>query len=188
MADILNTTSSSSWRNKGIGILRIVFGLIWALDAWFKWQPGFIDQFTTYLTGALDGQPAAVQAWINFWINIIKVDPHIFAHTIAIAETLVAIGLIFGIFSNLTAFGGIILSLVIWSTAEGFGGPYQPGSTDIGSAIIYVLVFGGLFLSNAGLVWGFDRQISRSLGNWGFLASGGSHEPVPSSGLQRKHL
>ncbi len=176
MASLSNSRSLSSWRIKGIGILRIVFGLIWAVDAWFKWQPDFINKFSDYLTGALDGQPAAVQAWINFWIRIVNVDPHVFAHIVAIAETLVAIGLIFGVFSNLTNVGGALLTLVIWSTAEGFGGPYVPGSADIGSAIIYTLVFAGLFLANAGTVLALDPLLTPVLGRFRFLASGSIKE------------
>lgn len=172
MTNFTNTTSLNSWRMKGIGILRIVFGLIWAVDAWFKWQPDFINKFADYLSGALDGQPAAVQAWINFWIRIINVDPHVFAHIVAFAETLVALGLIFGIFSNLTNVGGALLTLVIWSTAEGFGGPYVPGSADIGSAIIYTLVFTGLFLANAGSVIGLDPLLTPFMGRFRFLMSG----------------
>lgn len=169
-----------SWRTNGIAVLRVLFGLIWAVDAWFKWQPDFINKFTDYLTGALDGQPAAVQAWINFWINVVQVNPRIFAYVVALGETAVALGLILGVMSNLTDIGGALLSLVIWSTAEGFGGPYQAGSTDIGSAIIYVLVFAGLFLANAGLVLGFDRRLTPMLGHWGILASG----PLPQSAEQ----
>jgi nitrite reductase (NO-forming) len=67
---------------------------------------------------------------------------------------------------------GILLSVVIWATAEGFGGPYTAGSTDIGSAIIYVLVFVGLFLSSAGLYYGLDRILDPILGRWSFLGSG----------------
>jgi|SRR5579859_2150512 len=167
-----NTYTLSAWRAKGIAVLRVIFGLVWLVDAWFKWQPDFINQFSGYLTGTLDGQPAAVQAWINFWINIVNVDPHVFAHTVAVTETLIALGLIFGAFSNLTGFSGAILSLVIWSTAEGFGGPYKAGSTDIGAAVIYVLVFMGLFLANAGLVWGLDTWLTPKLGRFGWLASG----------------
>lgn len=171
----MNTTTSTpfaSWRLKGMGILRIVFGLVWAIDAWFKWQPDFVHNFGSYLTGTLEGQPAAVQAWINFWIRVVDVNPHFFAYLVAIGETAVAIGLIFGLFSNLTHLGGILLSVVIWATAEGFGGPYAPGSTDIGAAIIYVLVFMGLFLANAGCYYGLDHWLSPKLGRLNFLASG----------------
>jgi nitrite reductase (NO-forming) len=31
--------------------------------------------------------------------------------------------------------------VVIWAAAEGFGGPYTSGASDIGTAIIYALVF-----------------------------------------------
>ena len=172
MAEIIEPSQMSSWRMKGIGVLRIIFGLVWAVDAWFKWQPDFINNFSDYLTGTLEGQPPAVQWWISFWINIIKVDPHVFAHIIAISETALAVGLIFGVFSNLTNLGGILLAVVIWSSAEGFGGPYVPGSADIGSAIIYALVFAALFMSNAGLVMGLDRWLTPKLGRWGILASG----------------
>ncbi len=183
------TTSSSgqvalsSWRMNGIGILRIAFGLVWAIDAWFKWQPDFINNFSSYLTGSLDGQPGWVQAWINFWINVVKVDPHVFAHIVAIGETAIAIGLIFGLFSNLTYIGGILLSVVIWTSAEGFGGPYVPGSTDIGAAIMYVFVFAGLFLASAGLYLGVDRYLAPLLGRFHFLASGASHLPASKQGV-----
>ncbi len=159
-------------RAKGIGVLRILFGLVWAVDAWFKWQPDFINKFMDYLTDAQEGQPAAVQAWINLWMNIVKVDPRAVGYLVALGETAIALGLILGLLSNVTNIGGLLLSVVIWSTAEGFGGPYQPGSTDIGSAIIYALVFVGLFLTNAGLYWGLDARLTPALGRWGFLASG----------------
>ncbi len=169
-----NPATLASWRFKGFGILRIVFGLVWAIDAWFKWQPDFINNFSSYLTGTLDGQPGWVQTWINFWIHIVGVDPHIFAHLVAIGETAIAIALIVGAFSNLTYIVGVLLSIVIWTSAEGFGGPYVAGSTDIGAAIIYVLVFAGLFLANAGLYYGVDRYVTPWLGRLGFLASGSS--------------
>jgi nitrite reductase (NO-forming) len=167
----LAETTLSPWRWKGMALLRIAFGLVWTIDAWFKWQPDFINSFTSYLTGSLDGQPVWVQAWITFWITIIKVDPHVFAHLVALGETAVAVGLIFGLFSNLTNIVGILLSVVIWTTAEGFGGPYVAGSADIGAAIIYALVFVGLFLANAGWYYGVDQWLTRKLGPLGFLAS-----------------
>lgn len=160
------------WRLVGMGVLRIVFGLVWAIDAWFKWQPDFAHNFTGYLTGAQQGQPLLVHHWIGFWIDVVKIDPTAFAYLVAIGETAVAVALILGAFTNLASLIGVALSLVIWSTAEGFGGPYQAGSTDIGAAIIYVLVFASLFLSSAGLYLGLDRRLTGALGRLGFLAAG----------------
>ncbi|HEV2028625.1 MAG TPA: hypothetical protein VGS16_08865 [Candidatus Dormibacteraeota bacterium] len=163
------------WRLKGIGLLRILFGIVWGVDAWFKWQPGFINGFSGYLSGAQDGQPLLLHHWIVFWTNTVGIDPTLFAYTTAVAETAIAIALIVGAFTNLTFVVGIVLSVAIWTTAEGFGGPYGAGSTDIGAAIIYPLVFTGLFLSSAGLYYGVDRRLTAALGRFGYLATGGFH-------------
>jgi hypothetical protein len=90
----------------------------------------------SYLSGASPGQPAAVQAWIKFWIDVVNVNPTLFAYLVA-AETALAFALILGGLSNLAYLGGNVLSLMICSTAAGFGGPFAKGATDIGAAIIY---------------------------------------------------
>jgi hypothetical protein len=81
---------------------------VWAVDAWFKWQPDSVHNFSSYLSDSLDDQPDWVQGWINFWINIVKMDPQVFEHLVALGETAVAISLIFGLFSNLTYLEGIV--------------------------------------------------------------------------------
>jgi len=158
-------------RHRATGVVRILFGVVWAIDAQFKWRPDFLNNFVSYLTGAQQGQPAAVQAWISLWINAVNVDPVVFAHVVAIGETLLAVALILGLFSDLAYLGGILLCLVIWSTAEGLGGPYVAGSTDIGTAIIYAFVFALLFFSRAGLYYGLDAYLGRWLGKASWLAS-----------------
>ena len=68
---------------------------------------------------------------------------------------------------------GIPLCLVIWSTAEGLGGLYVAGSTDIGAAIIYVFVFILLFLTRSGLYPGVDRYLGLKLRDFSWLGSFG---------------
>jgi len=48
----------TKFRANGIGIVRILFGIVWLIDAQFKWRPGFINDMSSYLSGALTGQPA----------------------------------------------------------------------------------------------------------------------------------
>ena len=160
----------ANWRAQGIGVLRIVFGLVWAIDAWFKWQPDFVNNFSSYLS--MDGQPGWIAGYIHFWMKVINVDPRVLAYAVALGETAIALALILGAFSNLTYVAGVVISVVIWTTAEGFGGPYRAGATDIGAAIIYVLVFAGLFLSSAGLYIGLDGRLGKALGKFNWLASG----------------
>jgi nitrite reductase (NO-forming) len=91
---------------------------------------------------------------------------------VALIESLIAAVLILGVFTNLACVSGMLMALVIWTTAESFGGPYTTGATDIGAAVMYAVVLAGLFLSPAGLQLGFDRQLTPRLGGFGFLASG----------------
>lgn len=162
-----------TWRRRGIAASRITFGLIWAVAAWLKWQPEFQNKFLDQVTGAQDGQPQMIRGWIGFWASIIRTNPLLFARIEALIETTLAVFLIFGILSNLTYIVGILLSLGIWSTAEGFGGPYIPGqSTDVGTALPYVLLFGVLLLISAGYYYGLDQWLTPRLGRLGFLASG----------------
>ena len=134
---------------KKLAVLRIVFGAIWAIDAYFKWQPAFFINFTSYLSGSIGNQPYLVKQWINLWIHVIDINPGLFALFVALIETAIALALILGIFPKLTVWAGVAMGIIIWSTAEGFGGPYTAGSTDIGAAIIYVLVFLALYFGRA---------------------------------------
>ncbi len=165
--------TSRVWRQKGIALLRITFGLAWAVAAWLKWQPAFQNGFVNQISGVKSGQPGPIQAWITLWVNIISTNPLLFARVEATAETVIAIFLIFGLFSNLTYIVGLLLSLGIWSVAEGFGGPYVPGqSTDVGAGLPYAILFAFLLAISAGRYYGLDQWLTPRLGRLGFLASG----------------
>jgi nitrite reductase (NO-forming) len=124
--------------------LRISFGAIWLIDAILKWLPGFRKGYMDTIMGTAQGQPAWLRGWFNFWINLQHPTTNFFVDLVATVETLIALALIFGFARKFTYVSAIVLSLLIWATAEGFGGPYTSGSADIGTAIIYALVFAAL--------------------------------------------
>ena len=96
-------------------------------------------------------------------------------------ETLIATALIFGFARKSTYIAAAVFSLLIWSTAEGFGGPYTAGSTDGGASIIYVVVFLGLLALNAytGPSWySVDRWLERRV-SWSWRLAE-VRRPVPS--------
>ena len=149
--------------DKPFALLRIAFGAVWLVDASFKWSPAFINNLTDYLAQGAQGQPALVEWWINLWIQSVSVDPHFFAIVVACAETAIAIGLLLGLFTEIAMAGGIAMTLVIWSTAEGFGGPYMAGSTDVGAAIIYALLFVALFIGKSWRVYSIDSVLRKKI-------------------------
>jgi uncharacterized membrane protein YphA (DoxX/SURF4 family) len=159
-------------RSRAIAFTRISFGLVWAINSYFKWQPAFVDNFLSYLQETYNGQPAVIQSWLDFWIKLTSTNPHLFARIVALGESGIAIGLLLGLFSNLDYVGGILLTLLIWMIPEGFGGPYSAGATDLGAGIIYVFGFLGLLLLSAGQYFGLDRYLWPKLGRWSFLSSG----------------
>jgi len=124
--------------------LRITFGIIWLIDATLKWLPGFRSGYMSTIMGEAQGQPGWLQPWFHFWIRFQHPDATFLAYLVAVAETLIAVALIAGFARKLTYFSAIVFSLLIWATAEGFGGPYTSGASDIGTAIIYAVVFAGL--------------------------------------------
>lgn len=151
----------ASKHDKGFAALRIGFGVIWAIDAAYKWVPAFrtetlVKQFSRHLAKV---HTPIVHAWIDFWYRVAKGHQNPFGYTVAVVETLVALGLLFGCFSKATFVVGGLLSAGIWTAAEGAGLPITAGQTDIGTSIIYVLVFVALFLAAAGSTWSLDERL-----------------------------
>ena len=129
--------------------LRISFGIIWLIDAVLKWLSGFRSGYMDTIMGQAQGQPGWLRPWFDFWITLQHPRVMFFAYLVAVVETLIAIALIAGFARKLTYLSAIGFSLLIWATAEGFGGPYTSGAADIGTAVIYAVVFAGLLALGA---------------------------------------
>jgi uncharacterized membrane protein YphA (DoxX/SURF4 family) len=131
----------SSWPQD---VLRIGVGVVWLIDAVLKWLPGFRSTYVAAVTGAAQGQPGWLRWWFDFWVKLQQPRPTFFAYLVAVLETLVALAVIAGFARKYTYIFSAVFSVVIWAVAEGFGGPYMSGSSDIGTAVIYAVVFMGL--------------------------------------------
>ena len=156
-----------------VAILRIIFGILWGIDAAFKWTPTFRKGYMGQINSAAIGQQSWLHWWFSFWIKFLSHNPHFFAVLTAIIESLIAVALITGLARRATYLWAIVFSLLIWSVAEGFGGPYSNTSTDIGTAIMYAVVFFALY----GLErmakpprWSIDNYINKHL-HWWYIIS-----------------
>ena len=144
----------SIWVIAVTGAVRAAFGVIWGIDAYLTWQPAFADHYVGYLTNAAHGQPAWLHSWFVFWLAVVTPVPGLFVWLTRTIETLIAVGLLFGLARKWTYVLGGLFSLLIWATAEGFGGPYTVGAANLGPALVYVLVFIALMV--------FDRTQGRT--------------------------
>ncbi len=154
-------------------VLRVLFGMFWLIDGALKFQPGLVDAFPDMVKSAADGQPAWLAGWFSFWASFTSTNPAFFVYSTGVLEVAIGACLILGLLRKLAYTASFFVSLVIWSVPEGFGGPYGPGSTDIGTGVVYALASLLFLIVNA--VFGpsrysLDFQIEKRLPGWKKIA------------------
>lgn len=168
-----------------VELLRLSFGVVWLIDAYLKWQPAFINGYAANVADGAQGQPAWLRPWFRFWRHVVHTNPHLLAYATAAIEALIAAGLILGFARRAVYLGGILWSVAIWTIPEGFGGSFVSGATDIGTAIMYALVFAVLYtletLSALTGVWSLDHRVEGVIPWWSTLAEPGGRRPAPIS-------
>jgi nitrite reductase (NO-forming) len=162
--------------------VRILFGVIFAIDAFFKWRVGFQETFLDIIKQAGEGQPSWLHWWFEFWTDAIQPHHHVWAYSIAVIETLLALGLILGFARKITYILTALTTLGIWAVAEGFGGPYTATSTDIGTGIMYAVVAVSLLVLS--LQYGTSRYsvdylLEKRISWWHWVAEFGAHNHPP---------
>jgi rusticyanin len=122
----------------------MLFGLFWGLDAGLKLIPGTAFWFQERMIAAGIGQPSWLSGWFAFWLSQANAYGPLDVALVGSFEFFLAVALIAGLLRKTAYLVGLILSLSIWAIPEGFGGPYDPGTFDIGVGIVYAIGF--LFL------------------------------------------
>ena len=160
----------SGW---GPTLVRLAFGIVWAIDAVLKWLPGYRSSFISQLNGAASGQPAFLHGWFHFWITLQSGTPWVWVDLTIVTETALAVVLLLGIARRPGYLLGAGYMLLVWAVGEGFGGPYTAGATDIGAGIIYTLLFLALLAyspSSAQERFSLDRVLAVRHHGWAKLA------------------
>ena len=151
-AQLLVGEASQKWVLRHVSwlksFIRIFLGIVWLIDGYLKFSPGLVDSFPDLVRSAGDGQPTWLQPWFNFWSSVTTGNAALSVYTTGVLEVALGAALVLGFMRKIAYLGGIIFSLFIWAIPEGFGGPYGPGSTDIGTGIIYSFVFLSLVIIN----------------------------------------
>src|SRR5438876_11405674 len=77
-----------NWFVRHVGSLktaiRLVFGLVWAIDGALKFKPGFAESLSGMISEAGEGQPGWLQPWFGFWSHTVSGNPAFFATSIVI--------------------------------------------------------------------------------------------------------
>lgn len=163
----------NAWPALSTAALRVAFGVIWMVNAAFTWMPGFAANYAGYLRNAAEGQPAWSAWWFNAWIALVEPHATLFLWLTRLATTALALALLFGFARRTVYVIGALYSLLIWSTAGGFGGPYAIGASNTGVGITYVLIFAVLIAINhrAGTSpYSVDYFIEQKWPGWSWIA------------------
>jgi len=148
--DSISSLKQGGWVVRNVGwlksFIRIILGIVWLIDGLLKFSSGFVDSFPGLIK--TEGQPSWLQPWFNFWASATSANAAPFVYSIGTLEIVLGLALILGLMRKLAYLGGMVLSLLIWAIPEGFGGPYGPGSTDIGTGIVYSFLFLSLIIIN----------------------------------------
>lgn len=177
----LRSRVSRAWPGAATGGLRVAFGVIWALSAALTWRAQFAQHYVGYLHNAAAGQPAWLAGWFDMWIGLVTPNAALFIWLTRALETIIAFGLLAGFARKSIYIGGILLSLLVWSTAGGFGGPYTVGATNMGAALAYVLIFVALIgIDNreGRSPYSLDFFIEKRWPQWRYLAEWGGREAL----------
>ena len=138
-------------------LVPIFFGIIWAVDAYFKWLPEFQHNFMKTVQAGAASQPGWLGPWYQFWQTVLKPYAPSLALLSAIIETVIAVALIVGFARKPLYIIGALWSFGIWAIPEGFGNTSRAAYTDIGTSIVYVTVFAALWALDS---WAGPRRYS----------------------------
>jgi nitrite reductase (NO-forming) len=145
--DTVGGSSAGPQNVRRYWVVRLPFGVIWGIDATLKWLPGFRDHFLMMIQMSGQGQPSWLAPFFHFAASAVRPAPGLFAILTALAETAICLSLLLGIGQRAGFVFGAVFGLAIWGAGEGFGGPYMSGSTDIGCAVMYSVLFVALLLA-----------------------------------------
>jgi thiosulfate dehydrogenase [quinone] large subunit len=158
---------------KRVALVRIGFGVLWAIDAWYKWQPAFQRGFASEITRPGKTAPAVLRPWFDFWQRTITPHAAFFALCTALLETVLALCLVLGLGRRSVYLAGGVFSFLIWAVPEAFGRFWSAGQTDLGTSIMYVFVFAALYVLDSGAGaggWSLDRLLARRAPRWSVVA------------------
>jgi uncharacterized membrane protein YphA (DoxX/SURF4 family) len=149
--------------------VRKLFGLAWGLDGALKLLPQTPFWFSERVLASSIGQPVWLRGWFAFWVQQASANASLDVYAVMGLEFALTFALVAGFLRKTAYVGGIALSLLIWAVPEGFGGPYGPGTFDIGVGIVYAFFFLSLLAleaspeANRGTL---DAMIERRVPAW----------------------
>jgi len=137
------------WLEMLVGLksfIRIFLGIVWLIDGYLKFSPRLVDSFPTLLGVPVMANRLGFNPGSTFWSSVTASNAALFVLRDWCVGDRSWPSPSPGFHAQDCLLWGNNFSLFIWAIPEGFGGPYGPSSTDIGTGIIYSFVFLSLII------------------------------------------
>ena len=134
----MNAQRSRLTAETAIGLARLLFGAICLANVLLHLDPAYRAQFLASLAADwAPGQPLWLAAWGHAMAaGVEALGVGVVTTAMAVIEFTLALALLTGAWLHRLVWVGIGYNLWLWSTVGGLGGPYTPGATDPGTAIV----------------------------------------------------
>ena len=140
---------------RGIELLRIGLGVVWAVNLLFIVLPaaGYWSTFQgaaqSYGASTLGGPGLA---------GLVAAHATLFAWLIALTTAYLAAAFLLGVTTRLACGVGAVMSIAFFVTQ--FGATFVfPGGTDVGPHPLYLAIYAALWVGGAGRVWAIDGML-----------------------------
>lgn len=167
---------------RALDLLRILLGLIWAVNLVFIFLPA-ADYWGSFSVVARSYGPTSLGG--EGLANFVAGHPTFFASLIAAVSVYLALALLLGFTTRLACVVGFMASTAFlvtqWNATFFF-----PGGTDVGAHPLYLIIYLALFLGGAGRygsvdawIWSTGRARWRRISHWIATPSVVGVEPAP---------
>jgi len=153
-------------------LAAILLGITFAAETYLAIAFNSPASLKSTLVSAASGQPSYLNGWYSFWISQVTAAPLFYYDLIVIVEFLLAVALLLGVARKSAYIGGLIYSVMEWSTLKAFGGPITAGYTDAGQIIMGIafLILLALNASHGTDPYTLDARLERRLRFWDRIA------------------
>lgn len=146
---------------RGIELLRIGIGMVWALNLLFLVLP--VSGAWSSLRGVALSYGAVTLGGPGL-LGLVGAHATVFAWLIALAAAYLAVAFLFGVTTRLACGVGAVLSVAFFVAR--FGSPLvSAGGTGVGPQPLYLAIYAALWIGQAGQLWAIDGQLWKR--GWG---------------------
>lgn len=146
-----------SLERRGLDVLRILIGVVWAANLLFIFLPA-ADYWGTF--GNVAAGFGSSSLFGSGFASYVADHALLFSWIIALVTGYLAFAFLFGFTTRLACAVGFAASVAFlitqWETTFAF-----PGGTDVGPHPLYLLIYFALFVGGAGRYWSLDSWVWR---------------------------